>query len=84
MRMRAVTGGLPIAAGQTKAIQPGGQLHLMLIGLKRPLKAGDRIPVTLDFAHAGAVRTVFTVSTKMPMQPAMHMAAHGHMNGEGH
>jgi hypothetical protein len=84
MRMRAVTGGLPIAVGQTRAIQPGGKLHLMLIGLKRPFKPGDRIPVTLDFAHAGAVRTVFTVDAKTPMQPGMQMAAHGHMNGEGH
>jgi copper(I)-binding protein len=32
--------------------EPGG-LHLMVIGLKRPLKSGDSLPLELNFAHAG-------------------------------
>ncbi len=32
--------------------EPGG-LHLMVIGLKRPLKTGDSLPLVLEFAHAG-------------------------------
>ena len=61
MRMRPVTDGLEVAPGQTRAVQPGGELHLMLIGLKRPLKAGERVPITLAFARAGAVHVDFSV-----------------------
>jgi hypothetical protein len=45
MKMRAVA-GLELPAGQAVALEPGGY-HLMLIDLKRALKAGDRVPVTL-------------------------------------
>ena len=34
--------------------EPGGN-HFMLIGLKKPLSAGDRFPLTLRFEHAPAV-----------------------------
>ncbi len=37
-----------IPAGQSISFEPGG-LHLMLIGLKRDLKAGDRVPLILHF-----------------------------------
>ncbi len=76
MRMRQVTGGLEVASGQAVAIQPGGEQHLMLIGLKRPLRAGDRAPVTLSFARAGAVRVDFAVH---PQAAAMHPGPHDHM-----
>jgi hypothetical protein len=36
------------------ALAPGG-LHVMLIGLTRPLAAGERVPLTLRFERAGAV-----------------------------
>jgi len=35
-------------------LKPGG-LHIMLIGLKHELKAGDRVRLTLQFEKAGAV-----------------------------
>lgn len=38
------------------AFEPGGR-HVMLIGLKRPLKEGDVFPLTLTFANAGQVQT---------------------------
>lgn len=50
MRMRPVA-RLEIPAGTALAMQPGG-LHIMLINLKRALRPGDRVPVTLTFAHA--------------------------------
>jgi hypothetical protein len=34
------------------AFEPRG-LHFMVIGLKRPLKEGDSLPLELQFAHAG-------------------------------
>jgi copper(I)-binding protein len=37
---------LEVPAGATQPLQPGGY-HLMLIGLKRPLRAGDQVGITL-------------------------------------
>lgn len=39
------------AHGQTE-LKPGG-LHIMLIGLKRELKVGDTVQLTLEFEKAG-------------------------------
>ena len=51
MRMRELTDGLRLPAGQAVALTPGG-LHLMLVGLQKPLVAGQVIPVQLRFEHA--------------------------------
>jgi periplasmic copper chaperone A len=37
------------------AFEPSGR-HVMLMGLKRPLKEGDVFPLTLTFANAGQVQ----------------------------
>lgn len=50
MRMRAIE-ALPLPAGQTVALKPGGY-HVMLMDLKQPLKAGDRLPLTLRIVDA--------------------------------
>jgi copper(I)-binding protein len=55
MSMSAVP-SLPIAQGGSVTFAPGGY-HIMLEGLKQPLKAGDHFPLTLVFEHAGAVTT---------------------------
>ena len=47
MRMRPVD-DIAIAAGATTTLQPGG-LHLMLMMLKKPLKSGEKMPITLMF-----------------------------------
>lgn len=44
---------LPIPGTQTVTLAPLGT-HIMLTGLAGPLHAGDRIPLTMRFAHAGA------------------------------
>jgi hypothetical protein len=51
MEMRPVP-ELAIAPGQTVMLEPSGY-HLMLTGLKAPLKEGATVPLTLTFAHAG-------------------------------
>lgn len=53
MRMRPVD-GVPVPAGQMAELQPGGY-HVMLIGLKQPLKEGGHFPLTLTFEKAGTV-----------------------------
>ncbi len=54
MRMRELTGGLKLPAGQAVALAPGG-FHVMLVDLKQPLAAGQVIPVQLRFEHAPPV-----------------------------
>jgi periplasmic copper chaperone A len=46
MRMRALKDGLALPAGQPVLLRPGGY-HVMLIGLKQPLKQGDEVAFTL-------------------------------------
>ena len=53
MRMRPVE-SIEVPAGATVALQPGG-MHLMLMGLKAPLAAGQRVTLTLQFEKAGEV-----------------------------
>lgn len=53
MKMRKVD-GVDVAAGATVTLAPGG-LHIMLIGLKAPLKAGETVPLVWNFEKAGAV-----------------------------
>jgi copper(I)-binding protein len=50
MRMRPVA-KFEIPAGAALEMKPGG-IHIMLINLRRELRPGDRVPVTLTFEHA--------------------------------
>ena len=59
MKMRPVA-AVPIPPGQTVTLAPGGY-HIMLIGLKHPLAAGQSFPLTLQFAHAPSVTVDVTV-----------------------
>lgn len=54
-----------------------GSYHLMLIGLKKPLELGDKIPVTLNFEHAKPVETVLEVKPRFRKVTATH-EHHGH------
>lgn len=67
MRMRPLPDGLEIPARGVATLAPGGN-HLMLIGLKAPLKQGERVPATLRFARAGAVQVQLAVAA--PGAPA--------------
>ena len=50
---------------------PGGN-HVMLMGLKAPLKEGDRFPLTLTFEKAG------DVVVEVRVRGVGAMSAHGH------
>jgi len=57
MKMRAVD-ALPLPMGKAVELKPNG-FHMMLMGLKAPLKAGDVVPIKLVFEDAkGQRRTV--------------------------
>jgi len=61
MRMRAVD-AVEVPPHQSVALAPGG-IHIMLIGLKAPLKEGDRFPMTLKFEKAGEVKVEVVVES---------------------
>ena len=64
MRMHAVD-SLQIPAGGTVELAPGQQ-HLMLEGLKRELKEGESVALTLQFVDASGARQ--TVQVQAPVQ----------------
>lgn len=76
MKMRQVD-AIELATGQTVELKPGGY-HLMLMGLKAPLKAGDQIPLTLKFEKAGEVVVTLKVEDPKPKPPSDAAAAHSH------
>ncbi len=78
MKMRPVP-VLPIAPGQSITLKPGGY-HLMLTGLKAPLKQGDSFPLTLTFEKAGAKE----VQVAIGRAGAMSSAGMGNMSGMAH
>jgi len=61
MKMRALPKGLALPAGKTVALQPGGY-HVMLLDLKAPLKAGDKVDLTLVVAGKDGKQETIAVS----------------------
>lgn len=62
MRMGEMAGGLPLPEDAEVTLAPGGT-HVMLMGLARPLVAGERVTLTLDFAEATDVTMEVPVRT---------------------
>lgn len=63
MRMRQVPDLVIPARGQV-GMAPGSGYHLMLFGIRQPLRVGDRIPMTLTFAKAGKVDVALQVQER--------------------
>ncbi|MAY86173.1 MAG: hypothetical protein CML02_05565 [Pseudooceanicola sp.] len=68
MRMRELADGLPIPAGETVELKPGG-FHIMFMELQEPLVEGEVVTVTLTFETAGEVEVPLMI---------------GKMNAKGH
>jgi len=62
MMMRPVE-RIDIPAGATVRLEPGG-LHLMLMGLKAPLRTGKGRPVVLTFEKAGDVTVELSIEDR--------------------
>lgn len=60
MRMRQID-ALELPPGTELKVRHGGELHLMLIDLKAPLKEGDRFAIWLRFERAGEREVVVWV-----------------------
>jgi periplasmic copper chaperone A len=81
MSMHALGDGLAIPAGKTVSLEPQANYHLMLSGLKSPLKSGTQLPLTLNFAKAGMVHVevpVLPIGSRGPAGAQMpeHMDHH--------
>ncbi|RTL44216.1 MAG: copper chaperone PCu(A)C [Burkholderiales bacterium] len=63
MKMRAIA-SLPLPAGKTVALKPGGY-HVMLMGLKQPMKAGDVLPLSLVVENAAGQRETIEVKAEV-------------------
>jgi copper(I)-binding protein len=61
MKMRELTGGLDLPAGQTVELKPGGY-HVMMMDLKGALAKGATVPMTLKFEDAKGVKTALDVT----------------------
>jgi copper(I)-binding protein len=78
MTMRPLDNGLTIEPGKIVKLAPGGY-HLMMFDLKRQLKQGDKVPVTLEFEKAGKVTLSLEVQSVGAQAPAGADGAGGHM-----
>jgi copper(I)-binding protein len=63
MKMAPMEGGIDLPAGGEMQLKPGG-LHVMLIGVQRDLKAGEKITLKLQFEQAG--ETAVEVQVRNP------------------
>jgi copper(I)-binding protein len=67
MRMRQVS-AIDIKPGARFSFKPGGT-HVMLIGVKEPLREGQMLPLTLDFEKAGKVQVDIPIGKPGAMSP---------------
>lgn len=73
MHMKEVPGGFPIPAHGQHALARGGD-HIMMLGLRKGLKQGERFTITLTFRNAGDVTVEVPVDLKrMPKMDGMKM-----------
>ena len=81
MRMRAVDGGLAIAAGDSVTLAPGG-LHIMLMGLTTDLAPDTQHEIILVFEKAGDIK--LTGTAKRPADIMMNMPGHYTSHNQDH
>ena len=81
MRMRAVDGGLSIAAGDSVTLAPGG-LHIMLMGLTNDLAPDTQHEIILVFEKAGDIK--LTGTAKRPADIMMNMPGHDASHHQDH
>ena len=74
MRMHAVD-GIDLPAGQPVNLASGGY-HIMLLDLKRQLKEGEQVPLTLTVQGADGKREAVNLS--VPVKALTHSAGTGH------
>ena len=76
MKMRALN-SVDIPAGSVVSVMKGNPngYHVMLLGLKKPLKEGDKFPLRLSFKKAGEIEVEVVVQAA---DPAVKHEEHKH------
>ena len=64
--------GIDVPAHGEATLKPGGY-HIMLMGLKNPLKDGDTFPMILHFQNAGNLTVTVMVQKPSTMEPMTNM-----------
>jgi hypothetical protein len=77
MRMVEVEEGFAVPAGESISLERGG-MHVMFLGLNRPLTQGDEVEVTLTFEQAGEVTVTIPVDNERMPAGMGHGMQHGH------
>lgn len=63
-RMIHQENGVPVPAGETVVMEPGG-LHVMIMGLNGdPLEEGEEVKAVLEFERAGDLPIIFNVESR--------------------
>ena len=75
MHMREVK-AIDLPKGKTVSLEPGG-FHIMLMNLKKPIAAGDVIPLTLVVESGGKRQTVEVKAVARPMNMGGGAMQHG-------
>lgn len=65
--------GVALAPGEEVDLKPGGK-HIMLIGLKKQLLDGEKLPITLHFEKAGDI----TVEAHIQKKATTPVSTHEH------
>ena len=74
VRMRELR-SIEIAPGDKLILKPGN-IHIMMVGLKQPLKQGQTFPLTLEFEKAGTIEVVVSVAGVGAMKHGMGDTKH--------
>ena len=74
MKMRPVS-AIDVAPKSPTVLKPSG-LHIMLFGLKKPLKEGEKFPLTLTFERAGQITLDVDVQSVGSTGPSANTHAH--------
>ena len=76
MRMRPIA-AIELPAGRNVQLKPGGH-HVMLLDLKRPLKAGEKLPLELRIETRDGKRITQPIEVEVRTAPAGQADAHKH------
>lgn len=71
MAMMRPVGAVELRPRNSVQLKPGG-LHVMLMGLERPLKEGERIKLVLTFERAGTIEVEARVEKAGAAAPGDH------------
>jgi copper(I)-binding protein len=85
MAMREIPGVTIPARGEVSMARGSKEgYHLMLMNLNRPLKEGEKFPVTLIFKNAGEVTVEIEVEKRSGAEHGHHTGSHKSGATQGH